>query len=859
VDATFLDGSNTPQLHFDNSDNSGFQMVYSGGTSGSQQIGSGAAGAGRERYVMRLMCHRAAGCSTTGYAGVTNVRFEVTDYSAPIVGSVGGSLFNGAWLRGTGHTASGSPYDYGSGVRRSYVTIDGNLVGDQMLACDSLSGTSYHRTLSPCQAASSSEGLNGVPRPVSFSGVNLAQGQFSEGTHTVALCAEDLAHVGTPNASCSSAALRIDNIAPATPSGLTVAGGEDWRATNDFDVSWTNPAQPGDVAPLASTHYRLTSSAGYNSGDNEVGLTNALNNLTVPTDGEYTLEVWAEDAAGNASAANSRTVQLRFDDTVPPESEAEYNGWVRRADFPYTVRWDRVEVGALGPSGLEGYAVTVTDVANSDPCVTAGHPAPTCADSEVTNPGGIDDLTEVIENAPEGGAYIHVAPVTGAGVKAAAVKHTPMPVDQTDPVSAISGVPSAEWVNTDVTLTVNATDSLSGMVPEVRTGDPQPQTTIAVDGQPFSDPDAAVTRTISTEGVHRVSYWASDLAGNENDGAGANNAPGTATVRIDKTAPLVAFQNAESVNDPSLIKAPTQDALSGVESGRIELRRLGTAGDVGASAAGEWEALPTELAGDHLEARVPDDVEPGRYEMRVISTDHAGNSRSSGLRENGEPMVVNLPLKTGTHLAAGIGKQQKPKRKLAYGRPSVLRGHLQSTAGNALAGRDIVITELRGPGSRVRTATRIVQTDAQGDFRVPLSGGPSRVVNVRYEGDNRYAGSKVENVRMLVRARVLRFLAPNSVGEDERIVFTGRIGVLGVKLGKLGKLVELQYRKGRVWKTIQTGRTGKRGRFALRYALRSDYTQPVTVTFRLRIPKERKWPYIGGAVSRQQSVIIRPE
>ena len=245
--------------------------------------------------------------------------------------------------------------------------------------------------------------------------------------------------------------------------------------------------------------------------------------------------------------------------------------------------------------------------------------------------------------------------------------------------------------------------------------------------------------------------------------------------------------------------------------------------------------------------------------MRASSTDAAGNTERSTQRQNGEPMEVELPLKSATELSAGFGRQRRTTRTFAYGRPTVLTGHLQTAQGTALENREIVVTELRGPGARARRLVSNVRTDGHGDFQLPMSAGPTREISVVYEGDNRYRPSKVEHVRMRVRAKVLRFLAPSSVSEDAAIVFSGRIGKLGVKLGKLGKLVELQYLKGKVWKTIETGRARRRGRFKFDYALRADYTDPVSVTFRLRIPKERKWPYVGGAVSRRQTVIIRPE
>ena len=149
------------------------------------------------------------------------------------------------------------------------------------------------------------------------------------------------------------------------------------------------------------------------------------------------MKVWTRDEAGNQSESNAQTTTLRYDPTVPPASQAQYNGWIRRNDFAYTAEWDQVNPGSLGPSGLEGYAVSRDPGSGSDPCVTDAHPSASCSAAEVNN-DGIGDTEMPIPEKSEGDWYIHVAPVTGAGVKAT-VKHTAMPVDKTDPQSSIEG------------------------------------------------------------------------------------------------------------------------------------------------------------------------------------------------------------------------------------------------------------------------------------------------------------------------------------------------------------------------------------------------------------------------------------
>lgn len=840
ADVSFSASANWPQFYFEHTDTSGQVMIKNGDSGGLKQPVQGDAGGGRGRVVMRLICTSGNSCGNTGRAGISNIRFDLTDVTAPSVQSLSGSLFSGSWVSGAGQSAGAAAFDYGSGISDIFINANGTAIAHQGFACDTVGG-GYLRTFSPCQG--------GTTKSASFDGLDVRRGPFHEGTNAIQACGWDLATSGSANIGCSSTTLRVDNIAPGSVSGTTLAGGQSWKPTNDFDLSWTNPSQPGDVAPLVATHYRVTG-LGYDSGDQRIGLTNHLDNLTVPQVGEFAFQVWTEDGAGNKDASTAQTLQLRFDDTVPGGAEANFNGWINRNDFPYTVRWTRADATQLGPSGLKGYAVSIDREPNTDPCLADNQAG--CSAAEITHGGGIDDTSEVLEDRPNGsGYYIHVATVTGAGIETNQVNATLLPVDKVDPTSRIDGVPEG-WVNRDVALHVVATDSLSGMQPNPNqfSPDPQPETSISVDGSTVRAPAESVATTISTEGVHQVRFWARDLAGNVNDGAGANNSPGSATVRIDKTPPIVGFENSERPEEPSLIEASAQDALSGVAEGVIAIRRAD---------GGAWRDLDTEVNGSRLAAVVPDEMPDGDYLLRASATDRAANTTTSSVRADGSPMRVTLPLKVVTEIAGGIGRRHSKRARLAYGRPSAVAGVLRTAAGRPLPNQELTIVESFGSGARTPRAERTVTTASDGGFRLTLSAGPTRIVSVSYRGTKRYYGSRLDELKLRVRAKLLAFTAPRSVSEDEAIAFSGRVGRLGVKLGKLGKLILIQYLKAPgIWKTIDTTRTDSRGRFKLRYALRADYAEPATVVFRAVVPKERRWPYAGSARSRQRRVTIVP-
>jgi hypothetical protein len=101
---------------------------------------------------------------------------------------------------------------------------------------------------------------------------------------------------------------------PLTPIGFAVAGGDEWRAANDFEVLWTNPPEwqvggaswrligPGFVGPAA-----------FAPG---VGLSQ-LDHLRVPAAGRWELAVWLRDPSGWELPSWAATATLRLDDVAP--------------------------------------------------------------------------------------------------------------------------------------------------------------------------------------------------------------------------------------------------------------------------------------------------------------------------------------------------------------------------------------------------------------------------------------------------------------------------------------------------------------------------------------------------------------
>jgi hypothetical protein len=255
----------------------------------------------------RLLCARgeAKWCSLEpgSWSGLRALTLTVEDPAPPAALFVFGELLAGGWRRGSEgvHVAD---YDTGSGVRFGETTLDGFRVGLTEFPCAKASiGGEWRATqMQPCPT-----GITAVH------GVSTAA--FSDGPHTLTTCATDFAG----NSACAPARLvLIDNNPPAHPRRLELAGGEDWRRVNAFDLSWANPDQ-GAASPIAGAHWRITGPAGYDTGVNFAAGRDiaALPGRNVPRAGDFVLSIWLRDEAGNDAPGSAVEVPLRFDDVRP--------------------------------------------------------------------------------------------------------------------------------------------------------------------------------------------------------------------------------------------------------------------------------------------------------------------------------------------------------------------------------------------------------------------------------------------------------------------------------------------------------------------------------------------------------------
>jgi hypothetical protein len=611
------------------------------------------------------------------------------------------------------------------------------------------------------------------------------------------------------------------------PADLRVDGGEDsWHAQRLFALRWANP--PG----TAAVHYRVLSP----SGDVVVGPTTlawpatSIQHVSVPPlPGVYTAEVWLEDGTGTEGPRAAG--RLRFDDARPGDvAPASAGGWIGRTAFPYRLRIGQPQ-GPQPISGIRGYAVSIDRSPNGNPC--AGE---TCSEAETDLRGGIAMDTLSVDELAEGVDYVHAVAVSGSGVPSAVPGNAVLRVDETDPGVRLEGS-SGGWSNRPLTLTATASDSASGMA---LGGSGSPFTAIGVDGGPpaVAGGDAA-TATVIGSGVHSVAYYARDAAGNVADGGVSNgrpnHQPATATVRIDREPPQLAFAAAQDPLDPERIEARAADRYAGIDPARgsISIRRAGS---------GErFAKLPTELSVGLLHARWDSAAYPaGEYEFRATAYDRAGNAATTTSRAGGAPMRLSGPLKVPVTLLT----KTRP-RTLRYGRGAWFGGRLIAARRTPLAGIEVHVVERFSAGGRPSERTSTARTDGRGEFGLHLPPGPSREVIATVVPTATLRGTSSPPLTLSVRAHVgLRVSSRVARVGGAPLVFRGKVADDGAAIPAGGKTVQLQFRlQGTPWGEFRTIRTGPEGRFRYAYRFADDDSRGVRFQFRAYAPAQAGWPF----------------
>ena len=256
----------------------------------------------------------------------------VEDFTVPGAPSIAG--VSTGWNSGQKELTYAAS-DAGSGVAAVTLTVDGTLHRTNNHACRTLPSGGYAHPI-PCLLATDGRFVLNEP------------GQLADGPHTLTVTTQD----ASGERAAASQDFLVDNNAPGHPVGLAVEGGDGWRTTNDFSVTWQNPDQ-GAGSPIAGAYYKVgeapvTATDGFlvsGSGPTRI------DSIRVPGDGDWPIYVWLVDEAGNATHADAIAAHLRLDSSPPTLAFANE----RDADNPAEVRVSTSDAH----SGVAGGAIEI--------------------------------------------------------------------------------------------------------------------------------------------------------------------------------------------------------------------------------------------------------------------------------------------------------------------------------------------------------------------------------------------------------------------------------------------------------------------------------------------------------------------
>jgi len=404
---------------------------------------------------------------------------------------------------------------------------------------------------------------------VSGLGTTSASGTLTvsaEGENAVNATATDgvlpTGNTGAASGSTNTATVKIDTVAPVTTKGLTGTSGTGGWYISDVGVTLTAADSGG--SGVAAIYYIL------NGGDTQT----YSGPFLISVEGVNALVHWAVDNAGNSETPVSQEIWI--DKTAPTldvtlDGTLGNNGWYRSAvevaisaddeysgiamveysldegapvtsggPFPitFTITVDGIHTLDCVAIDIAGYEYPVSldiYIDQTDPDITAWRTPPANADgwnkTDVTAEYSASDATSGLDSPASGS---HVFGSEGAGQSYTFTVYdlagnsdsatvSGVNIDKTSPatVKTLGGlIGNDDWYVTDVSVTLNATDGLSG-VKEVH---------YVLDGgatQTYSGPF-----TIATNGVHTLEHWAVDYADNEEEHA-------TQGIKVDKTPPMV--------------------------------------------------------------------------------------------------------------------------------------------------------------------------------------------------------------------------------------------------------------------------------------------------------------------------------
>lgn len=618
----------------------------------------------------------------------------------------------------------------------------------------------------------------------------------------------------------------VDTLPPGSPEDASVAGASatGWVSSNSIDLQWTNPGDAaegwGDASGIAKAHLRILSNddRGYVLEDRfiPVEITRAMrvNGIAMPDrDGIWLIQLSMVDHAGNEGAPVDMRVKV---DPSSPEVTVYPIPPIITANFEEEkISWMGFK---FGRSGICRYAVSATPYANSDP--GAGQFV-----SDVYSLPASQLLSEKTR-------YVHVRAVSCAGVLGP-VTHVPVSVDLTPPT--VTAMPqTANWRPAPADLDILADDRQGAA-----------SVSYALDGgTPVATGRQNVRLALDT-GEHTIRYQAADAAGNRSSWQ-------ESTARVDGEPPTALLSPSDPKN-PTRLSAAVADRHSGVQTAWLEYQKIGE--------SSSWTPLPGRVNSSIGEkaltvfSTIPDDgsLVAGVYRVRVAVVDMVGNTTVTSARVDGLESTFTSPVRSLSTITSGVkaGRAAGSRAVAEMNQIAEIAGKLTSADGSALSGAELnVFAAAPDGGDFVRIGT--CRTLADGSYRYFVPPGPSRVLDVRFDGDY-VNGPSVSRTTLRVRGKITLRASRQVISRRRQVVLRGRVATGGVPLPVAGKEVRVQFHNGHRWSAFEhTAHTDSDGAFAATLTLNN------VARYRLRAsaPPEPGWPF-EPAYSRSVTVRVR--
>lgn len=617
-----------------------------------------------------------------------------------------------------------------------------------------------------------------------------------------------------------------------------------WQSDPVVNLTWSNGADAYETATNSPVNRAKADVVKYgsfgSSSTKTVNGTNveSLDGLRLPSAGLWRIRLRLWDEAGNPS--DYQEIQVGLDSTIPAAPGVAPLAKLGSTQLAAGARVEWTAPSAV-PARVCGYAMSVDQSPAADPGTEIEYPG-----SAVSAP-----LPRAL---PDGANFVHLRAISCSGIPGQTA-NVLLQVDALAPDIALTMPPASGWYGSENPLIARVE------------GEPGMKLAVSVDDSPLSWTDAASATVLLTDGPHTVIVRAADVWGNQSQR--------TLNVRYDDSAPQAEFDLFDS-SDPAIVRAVARDAGSGLSAALLEYRRVGEA---------DWNAFGSPLYSSGVAQsalvvvqRFPDQsVADGVYDLRLIAFDAAGHRSLTTTRSDGSPATLKLPLRAPASIEVGFATMSsirkchgrgrarvcrtrrktavRPRKTVAFGSTSVLRGALRDAAGDPIPGATLKLYEsvLGGP----RRLVGAIASNAAGAFRFTPRPGPSRQFTVRFDGSARLAPAEVD-ARLLTTGRVLFDRLASRAHGGSTVALRGRVIAPGTAIPP-DLNIEFQYFARGSWqKFLVAGAVADvNGGFTatLRFPVSS---RRVAYRLRVRVPSPQTgWPYETGVSSVRKLVVVR--